>query len=266
MASHPFPWTPQTRPVIGMLHAPPLPGSPHFGGDMAAAKDAVLRDAEALAAGGVHALLLENFGDAPFFPRRVQAATLAQMTALAAEVRRRFDLPLGINLLRNDGRGALAVAQAVGGAFIRVNVLCGARVTGQGIIQGIAHRLLRDRAALGAQHIQILADVDVKHSAPLAARPIEIEAAELIHRGGADGLIVSGLATGQPPSAKEVQAVKAAAGEVPVLLGSGVTTDNAAGLAAWADGYIVGTAFKKDGRIANPVDAARVKGFMACVV
>src|SRR5262249_12302675 len=157
----PFPWSDQPHPVIGVLHAPPLPGSPRFGGDTSAVLAAVLHDADALAAGGVDALLLENFGDAPFFPRRVPAATVAHMTALAAEVRRRFDLPLGINLLRNDGCGALTVAQAVGGAFIRVNVLCGARVTDQGIIEGIAHRLLRDRAALGAEGVQILADVDV---------------------------------------------------------------------------------------------------------
>src|SRR5215467_11003210 len=92
-----FPWTVRPQPVIGVLHAPPLPGSPRCGGDAAADVTVVLRDAEALAAGGVHAILLENFGDAPFFPRRVPAATVAQMTALAAEVRRRVDLPLGIN-------------------------------------------------------------------------------------------------------------------------------------------------------------------------
>ncbi len=259
----PFPWTAALRPVIGVLHAPPLPGSPRYGGDLSAVVAAVLRDAEALADGGVQALLLENFGDCPFFPRRVPAATVAQMTALAAEVRRRFPLPLGINVLRNDGRAALAIAHAIGGAFIRVNVLCGARLTDQGIIQGIAHRLLRDRAAAGASHIQILADVDVKHSAPLAARPLELEVDELIHRAGADALIVSGAATGQPPDKDDLQTVKARAGKTPVLLGSGATSENVAQYISAADGFIVGTAFKADGRIGNPVDRDRVKSFMA---
>jgi membrane complex biogenesis BtpA family protein len=268
--AQPFPWTTTGRPVIGVLHAPPLPGSPGYGGDLPAVVAAVLRDAEALVAGGVHALLLENFGDAPFFPRRVPRATVAHLTALAAEVRgwlerRQLDLPLGINVLRNDGRAALAVAQAVGGAFIRVNVLCGARVTDQGIITGIAHQLLRDRAALGARQIQILADVDVKHSAPLAARSVEVEASELIYRGGAGAIIVSGAATGQPPGTAQLQAVKAAAGETPVLLGSGVTPENVAAFAPWVDGYIVGTAFKAEGRIGNPVDPERVKSFMASI-
>jgi membrane complex biogenesis BtpA family protein len=261
--ARPFPWTTVVRPVIGVLHAPPLPASPRFGGDLAAVVGAVLRDAEALAAGGAHALLLENFGDAPFFPRRVPAAAVAHMTALAVEVRRRVSLPLGVNVLRNDGRSALAVAHAVGGAFIRVNVLCGARITDQGIVEGIAHHLLRDRAAMEAQHIQILADVDVKHSAPLAARSIGLEVNDLIHRAGAEAVIVSGAATGEPPAPDELQAVKAHAGAAPVLLGSGVTCENVSAFASWADGFIIGTAFKVDGQISNPVDRRRVKEFIA---
>jgi membrane complex biogenesis BtpA family protein len=248
--------------VIGVLHAPPLAGSPRFGGDSQKALAAVLRDAEALAAGGVQAFLLENFGDAPFFPRRVPAATVAQLTTIAGEVRRRFDLPLGVNVLRNDGRSALAVAQAVGGSFIRVNVLCGARVTDQGIIQGIAHQLLRDRAALGARQVQILADVDVKHSAPLAPRPIAAEVEELIGRAGADTLIVSGTATGKPPDAEKLHAVKALAGQTPVLLGSGANCENVRAFAPYADGFIVGTAFKAGGQIENPVDRQQVRDFM----
>ncbi len=134
------------KPVIGMLHAPPLPGAPRFGGDWNAVRAHVLRDAEALIDGGLRVLLLENFGDAPFFPRSVPAPTLTAMTALACDVRRRFDVPLGINVLRNDAVGALAVALASGAAFIRVNVLCGARLTDQGLIEGVAYELLRARA------------------------------------------------------------------------------------------------------------------------
>src|SRR5687768_9330841 len=138
-------WSTVPRPVIGMLHLPPLPGSPRYGGG-----------------GGGHGLMLDNFGDVPFYPGRVPAHVVAHMTAVACEVRRRFpSLPLGINVLRNDGRSALAVAHAAGAQFIRVNVLCGARVADQGLIQGIAHDLLRERAMLGATDVRILADVDV---------------------------------------------------------------------------------------------------------
>src|SRR5213082_1432555 len=114
--------------VIGMLHLAPLPGSPLHRGNIAPIRESLLRDAEALATGGVHGLMMENFGDVPFYPGRVPAHIVACMTALAGDVRNKVKLPLGINVLRNDGRSALAVAHAVGASFIRVNVLCGARV------------------------------------------------------------------------------------------------------------------------------------------
>lgn len=250
------------KPIIGMVHIPPLPGSPRFGGDMRAVREAVLRDAEALVEGGIHGLLLENFGDAPFWPRRVPAIVVAHITALATELRRRFPVPLGINVLRNDGRSALAIAHSVGAQFIRVNVLCGARLTDQGILEGIAPKLLRDRAQLGAA-VKILADVDVKHSAPLALRPIEEEAQETLDRGGADGLIVSGAATGRPADPAQLRAVRSASRGAPVLVGSGVTAENAAQYLDCADGVIVGTWLKRGGDVSHPVDAERVRALMA---
>lgn len=259
-------WSSIARPVIGMLHLLPLPGSPRFGGNVDAIRDRLLRDAEALVSGGVDGLMIENFGDVPLYPRRVPAWVVAQMTALAGELRRRFDaVPLGINVLRNDGRSALAVAQAVGAGFIRVNVLCGARVTDQGIIQGIAHDLLRDRAMLGASTIRILADVDVKHSAPLASRAIEDEVQDTIERGLADALIVSGAGTGRPVDPAQLARVKQAAQDRPVLAGSGVSLGNVSELLGHCDGFIVGTWFKRDGMASNPVDADRVRQFMRAV-
>lgn len=254
---------PGPTPVIGMLHVPALPGSPHFGGDLVATRANVLRDAEALASGGVQALMIENFGDVPFFPGSVPAHVVAHLTALAALVRERFPLPLGVNVLRNDGRAALAVAQAAGAQFIRVNVLCGARVTDQGVIQGIAHDLLRDRVSLGATSVRIFADANVKHSVPLALRPLADEVRDLVERGGAEAVIASGSATGQPTDLEEVRTVKSASGRVPVLVGSGVTLDTVVQFLPHADGFIVGTEFKRDGFVANPVDRARVERLMS---
>ena len=249
--------------IIGMLHLLALPGSPRYAGDLARLREDLFRDADALAVGGVHALMMENFGDVPFHTGRVPTHVIAQMTALAAAVRSRFDLPLGINVLRNDGCGALAVAHAAGADFIRVNVLCGARVTDQGIIQGIAHELLRDRALLRAEHIRIFADVDVKHSAALARRPIEDEVDDTLARGLADALIVSGAGTGKQTDPGKVQQVKWAARNTPVFIGSGVTEQTIASLLPHADGFIVGTALKRDGVATNPVDVARVKALIA---
>lgn len=248
-----------------MLHAPPLPGAPRYGGDWPAVVRRVLDDAAALAEGGVDGLMLENFGDAPFFPDRVPAVAVAALTALAVEVRRQSALPLGLNVLRNDGRAALAIATVAGAQFIRVNVLCGARVADQGLVQGIAHDLLRDRQTLGAHHIRILADVDVKHSAALALRPLADETRDLCERGGADAVIVSGAATGAPVNLDDLRQVQAAAGDCPVFVGSGAAVAALPTLLPHCRGFIVGAAFKRDSRLEAPVDRQRVSAFVAAV-
>lgn len=251
--------------VIGMVHLRALPGAPRFDGNIEQIRESMLHDADALVTGGVHGIMMENFGDVPFFPGRVPAHVVAHMTALACEIKRRFEIPLGINVLRNDGCRALAIAHAAGASFIRVNVLCGARVTDQGIIAGIAHELLRDRANLGASHVKILADVDVKHSAALAPRDLADEVDDTIHRGLADAVIVSGAGTGKQTDPQQVAAVRKSAGTTPVFVGSGVSAQTIGELLPHADGFIVGTSAKREGLASNPVDAARVRALMACV-
>lgn len=249
--------------LIGMVHLPPLPGSPRWGGAMSRVVEAALRDAGTLVAGGIDALLVENFGDVPFAPRRVAAATVAAMTAAALEVRRAFPaIPLGVNVLRSDGRSALAVASVVEAAFIRVNVHTGAVLADQGIVRSDAYRLLRDRRALGAE-VAVLADVQTKHAVPLAPQALEQEARDAVERGLADGVIVTGRATGDPAAPGDVERVRAAVPGVPVVVGSGVSPESVAGVLAVADAVIVGTALKHGGDVHNPVDPERVRALVA---
>jgi membrane complex biogenesis BtpA family protein len=259
-------WPPSRKVVIGMIHLMPLPGSPRYGGDVKAVREAALRDAAALHEGGVHGLMIENFGDVPFYPGRVPAYVVAHMTAIAAEIRSRVALPLGINALRNDGLSAMSIAQACGAEFVRVNVLCGARVADQGLLQGIAHDLLRERSLLGASDVKVLADVDVKHSAPLAPRELADEVDDTVKRGLADGVIVSGAGTGKKTDPDKVRAVKGYAGaDVPVFVGSGITAETIAKFVPFTDGFIVGTAFKRDGDPANSVEIDRVRNLIAAL-
>jgi membrane complex biogenesis BtpA family protein len=258
-------WAGKKKIVIGMLHLPALAGAPLSRMGPKQIRDFILRDANTLVNGGVDGLMMENFGDVPFYPGRVPAAVVEQMTALAHAVREQTKLPLGINVLRNDGLSALAIAHATGANFIRVNVLAGARVTDQGIIQGIAHDLLRERAALKAEDIKIFADVDVKHSAPLAERPLEDEVDDLIERALADAIVVSGAGTGKATDSDKVRRVKKCAGATPVFVGSGITAKTVGEFLDAADGFIVGTALKKDGVAANPVELERVKALMNAV-
>ncbi len=256
-------WNTVRCPVVGMVHLAPLAGAPHYEGDWRLIQQRALADAEALVNGGVHGLMVENFGDMPFYRDAVPVETISQVTTIAAEMKRRFhNIPLGINLLRNDGPGAMAVAHAVGAQFIRVNILCGARLTDQGLIQGNAAEVMRCRASLRAKQVKVFADVDVKHSVAVAEMTLEDDVDDTLLRGHADALIVSGQATGQPASLSQLRAVKAAARGVPVWVGSGVCQDTVRDWGSEADGLIVGTSLKVDGVLSNPVEIQRVRALM----
>jgi membrane complex biogenesis BtpA family protein len=249
--------------LIGMVHLAPLPGSPRWDGSMDRVVAAALADARALVDGGMDALLIENHGDAPFTPGRVEPATVAALAVVAREVRRALPgTTLGINVLKNDARAALAVACAVGARFIRVNVHAGVVAADQGLVHSDAYHTLRDRRLLGAD-VQIFADVGGKHAAPLAPVDLEQHARDLRHRGLADGLVVSGPATGAATSLVDVKRVRGAVPDVPILVGSGATPERAAELLSIADGLIVGTALKRNGDVTAPVDPERVRRLVA---
>ena len=247
--------------VIGMVHVAALPGAPRYGGSIQAVIDGALRDAQALRAGGCDAMAFENFGDRPFFKDRVPAETVAALTRVIAAVVSEVRLPFGVNVLRNDAASAIAIAAATGAAFIRVNVHTGTMLTDQGIIEGRAAETLRKRAAI-APEVMIFADHMVKHAAPMVAIG-EIQAAkDLRHRGFADGIIISGAETGAEPDRASFGALRAELGDVPILIGSGLTAANAAAFAD-ADAAIVGTSIKIDGRVEAPVDSDRVARLVA---
>jgi membrane complex biogenesis BtpA family protein len=244
------------KPIIGVAHLLPLPGSPRFGGGMREILERARADAEALRSGGADGVIVENFGDAPFLPAGVAPETIAAMALVAAEVA--ASMPTGVNVLRNDARAALGIAAATGARFIRVNVHTGVMATDQGIIEGRAYETLRARRALSAE-VAIFADVLVKHGGSLAEQDLARAAEDAVRRGLADALIVTGTATGVPPKAGDVSAVKLAAPQVPVLVGSGVDEGGAAAFLAAADGLIVGSSLEKDGVAGNPVEVERVR-------
>ena len=250
-------------PVVGMVHLPPVPGSPGWGGDMAAVLAAARADAAALAAGGAGAVMVENYHDVPFFAERVPPETVAALALAAAAVREACEgLPVGINVLRNDARAALGIAAAVGASFVRVNVHTGAAVTDQGLLQGRAAETLRARRSL-APGVGILADLHVKHATPLTPRPAVEEAADLRRRGLADAVIVSGAATGAAADPGELAAVREALPDCPLLIGSGATRDNLSGFLPGADGFIVGTSLQVAVDGARPrIDPQRVAAFV----
>ena len=256
---------------LGVIHLPAMPGDPcHDGSGFRGVEAHALSDAEALVQGGVDGLVLENFGSVPFVKGspgdRTPPHQLAALALLARECCERFEVPVGVNCLRNDAPGALGVAAAAGADFIRVNVHTGAYVTDQGLIEGEAPWTLRYRQALGAgRDVAILADVLVKHAAPLAPLSATAAVHDCLLRGLADGVIVTGEATGAPASVELLEEVRRAAGEAPVYVGSGVTPESAGALAALSDGVIVGTWLKEGGAVEAPVDPGRVRELAAAL-
>ncbi|MCY2961568.1 MAG: BtpA/SgcQ family protein [Planctomycetota bacterium] len=254
--------------LIGVVHLRALPGAPCWmaadpGRPLEHVLAAAVEDARALAANGCDALIVENFGDVPFHPTHVPPETIAAMALSIAAVRDSAPgIPVGVNVLRNDARAALGLCAATGAEFLRVNVHAGAAVTDQGLVEGRAFETLRERTRI-APGVAILADAHVKHATQLSRETLPESVEDLVHRALCDGVIVSGSATGRPPEAERVRAARAAAGDVPVLIGSGLDERNAHELLAHATGAIVGTALKVDGRVANPVDPARVRKMRA---
>jgi membrane complex biogenesis BtpA family protein len=249
------------NPIIGVVHLLPLPTSPRWGGSLKAVIDRAEQEVTALASGGVDGVIVENFFDAPFTKNQVDPAVVSAMTLIVERLMNLVTLPLGINVLRNDAQSALAIATCVHAQFIRVNVLTGIMATDQGLIEGQAHQLLRYRRELGSD-VKILADVLVKHARPLGSPNLTTAVQETIERGLADGVILSGWATGSPPSLEDLELASAAANGTPVFIGSGANWENISTLMQAADGVIVSSSLKRRGRIEQPIDPIRVSQFV----
>jgi len=253
--------------LIGVVHLMPLPGSPDYGGSMAPVIERAAEDATALTEGGFDGIIVENFGDAPFYPDSVPPITISAMTVCAMAVAERIAKAslspvLGLNVLRNDAEAALAIATAVGASFIRVNVHTGAMITDQGLIQGQAHHTLRQRSALGMTNLAILTDILVKHASPLGTLTLEDAARDTWKRGGSDALIVSGAGTGLKTDPQTVATVRRAAPDAPILIGSGTTLDTLSALLLHADAAIIGTALKVGNSVHGAVDVEKVAKFV----
>jgi len=257
---------PRNRPLlIGAVHLLATPGAPRFAGDVQAVLQRAMEDARALARGGCDGLIVENLGDIPYFARRVPPETVAALAlALRAVGEAAPGLHLGVNVLRNDARSGLGLCAATGARFLRINVHTAAAVADQGLLVGRAAQTLRARARL-CPGVALLCDVHVKHASPLGRETAAEAALDTLRRGMADALVVSGAATGRAPAVELVAEVRSAVGSAPVLIGSGLDPSNAAELLAHADGAIVGTWLKREGRIDEPVDVQRVAGMRAAL-
>lgn len=257
----------EKKPIIGVVHLPPLPGAPRYKGEsMREIFAAGVRDARTLAEGGVDGIMVENAGDLPFSrPEHIGHETVAALTAACLEITHAVDTPIGITCVANGAMPGLAVAKASGARWVRVNQWVNAYIANEGFLNGPAAEAMRYRAAIDARDVAIFADVHVKFGAHAitADRSISEQATDA-EWFDADVLIATGTRTGSPTTRAEVDEVRAGS-NLPIIVGSGLSPAQVPELFSAADGAIVGQWLKEDGLWWNPVDAKRVEQLMTAV-
>lgn len=259
-------WALERKVVIGMIHVAALPGTPRHRLRISDLAEQAAQEATIYTQAGVDGLLIENMHDVPYLCGQVGPEIVAAMTAVGLAVRRVSPLPLGVQILAAANQAALAVAQACGAAFVRVENFAYAHVADEGLMPTAeAGPLLRYRRQIGAEDVAIVADVKKKHASHALTADVSLaEAARTTEFFGADGIVVTGEATGRAATVADVSAVKAAV-RIPVFVGSGMTPENLPPLWPHADVFVVGSYFKRDGVWSNAPDPARVGRFMQAV-
>ncbi|HMP90488.1 MAG TPA: BtpA/SgcQ family protein [Kiritimatiellia bacterium] len=250
------------KQIIGMIHVPALPGTPGHALRVDAIVMSVKKEAELYRRLGVDGIMIENMHDVPYLKGSVGPEIVAMMTRVACAVKEVFRGAVGIQILAAANRSALAVAHAAGLDFIRAEGFVFAHVADEGLIESCAADVLRYRKQIGADRIQIWADIKKKHSSH--AITADIGLAETAHAAEfmrADAVIITGGVTGDPPVVEDVLAARDGT-RLPIMLGSGISHENLLKFWPHADGYIIGTAFKRDGDWRNPPDPGRIRRIM----
>lgn len=254
----------RAKALVGMVHVGALPGTPRSERSVADIAAAARDEARLLVDGGFDAILLENMHDVPYLRGRVGPEIVAAMTSVTQAVRDAIDVPLGVQILAGANEEALAVAHATGAQFVRVEGFVFAHVADEGLFaEADAGPLLRYRKQIGAEHVGIIADVKKKHSSHALTADVDLaETTRAADFFGADGIIVTGVATARAVSPDDLAQARSAT-DLPLLVGSGVTPESAASLFAHADALIVGSWYKHDGLWSNPPDPDRVRELVA---
>ena len=250
------------KPVIGVIHVGALPGAPRNTQSVSELITHARHEAKLYRESGVDGIIIENMHDVPYMRGEVGPEIVAAMTAIAGEVKSECGLPMGIQILAGANIEAMAVAHAAGLDFIRAEGFAYAHIADEGLIQASAAKLLRFRRMIGADRVQVWADVKKKHSAHAITSDVSLGAtAETVEFMGADCVIVTGSVTGEAPKVCDVQEAKSHC-HLPVFLGSGISIENIKEFYKDADGFIIGSSFKIDGLWSNPVDPSRVVTFI----
>ena len=250
------------KPVIGMIHVSALPGTPNHKGSVKQIIEQAKREALIYKENGIDAIAIENMHDVPYLKRKVGPEITSLMSVIGYEVKNLTKLPCGIQILAGANKDALAAAHSAGLDFVRAEGFVFAHVADEGIIESDAGELLRYRKKIAAENILIFTDIKKKHSSHSITADVDIiETAKAAQFFLSDGIIITGSSTGYEADIDEAKKVKNEI-NIPVIIGSGITTENIKKYLPIADAFIVGSSLKIKGRWMNEVDAGKVKELM----
>ena len=252
--------------LAAMIAVLPLPGSPLYDGDDQRVIDQALADLDIYKKAGVDSIIFENDHDLPYIQPPLDEKAIALMTAICKKARKRFNGPIGVQMLEAANIESLEIATEAGLDYIRVEAFVFAHVGGSGVINGSAGKILRRRKELNAEHIKVFADVKKKHGSH--SLTIDLDIKDEIMQAEfflVDGVIVTSQFTGLNPDKNDLIKAKEAT-RLPVLIGSGMNPDNIADYLPLADGFIVGSYFRKDGKFLEKLEPERLNKFMEVFV
>src|SRR5688572_24980806 len=252
--------------LAAMVAVLPLPGSPLYDGDDQRVIDQALADLEVYKEAGVDSILFENDHDLPYIQPPLDEKGITLMTRIVKEAREMFAGPIGIQMLEAANITSLEIAAEADLDYIRVEAFVFAHVGGSGIINGSAGKILRRRKELKADHIKVFADVKKKHGSH--SLTIDLDIKDEIMQAEfflADGVIVTSQFTGVNPDKSDLVKAKSVT-KLPVLIGSGMNINNIADHLPLADGFIVGSYFRKDGKFLEKLEPERLNRFMELFV
>ena len=250
------------KPVIGMIHVSALPGTPNYRGSVKQIIEQAKTEALIYKENGIDAIAIENMHDVPYLRRKVGPEITSLMSVIGYEVKNLTKLPCGIQILAGANKDALAAAHSAGLDFVRTEGFVFAHIADEGLMQSDAGELLRYRKQIAAENILIFTDIKKKHSSHSITSDVDIiETAKAAQFFLSDGIIITGSSTGYEADIDEVKKVKDEI-KVPVIIGSGIATENIDKFLPIADAFIVGSSLKKEGNWMNEVDVERVKALM----
>lgn len=249
--------------LIGMIHVPALPGTPFNTLTPKEIVNKCILEANIYKKANIDSVMIENMHDIPYLKRNVGPEITSMMSIIGYEMRKVFPTdPLGVQVLAGANKEALSIAYSNDLNYIRAEGFVFSHIGDEGVFESDAGELLRYRKAIGADKVKVFTDIKKKHSANFITSDVDIgEMAKNAEFFGSDGVIITGSSTGGEASVEDLQLVRKST-ELPIFIGSGLTLDNIDTFFSLADGFIIGSYFKKGGFWKNEIDAKKVEDFV----